>query len=148
MRIIVFLLFLPLEAVSNVNAASQSDESVSHAEYRKIIVVTIDNGSSASVREEREISLDKERNCIAMCEVSTQIRRQEMASLLSLSDARVMYCGVLKNLCGRSLISEMVTAEHNYLCQKVEANKAIRSIEASAESERWLVYHTRHNRLL
>ncbi|MDR0274392.1 MAG: DUF4139 domain-containing protein [Burkholderiaceae bacterium] len=85
------MLCLPL-GLAAVQAAAQSAapfETVSRAEDRKAVAVTIYNESLALIREEREVQLNAGRNLLALREVSGQIK-PETASLRSLSSARLV----------------------------------------------------------
>jgi len=83
------LLCLPL-GLAATQAAAQAPltETVSRAEDRKAVAVTIYNESLALIREEREVNLNAGRNLLALREVSGQIK-PETASLRSLSGARL-----------------------------------------------------------
>ncbi|MDR0770119.1 MAG: DUF4139 domain-containing protein [Burkholderiales bacterium] len=63
-------------------------ETVSRAEDRQAVAVTIYNESLALIREEREVTLNAGRNLLALREVSGRIK-PETASLRSLSGARL-----------------------------------------------------------
>ncbi|MCL2872331.1 MAG: DUF4139 domain-containing protein [Betaproteobacteria bacterium] len=63
-------------------------ETVSRAEDRKAVAVTIYNESLALIREEREVNLNAGRNLLALREVSGQMK-PETASLRSLSGAKL-----------------------------------------------------------
>ncbi|MDR2155033.1 MAG: DUF4139 domain-containing protein [Burkholderiaceae bacterium] len=90
MKFFSCLLCAPL-AIAAAGAVAQSAplaETVSRAEDRKAVAVTIYNESLALIREERELNLNAGRNLLALREVSGQIKPQT-ASLRSLSGARL-----------------------------------------------------------
>ena len=78
---------LPL-ALAAAGAAAQPAETVSQAQDRQAVAVTIYNQSLALIREERQVNLNAGRNLLALREVSAQIKPQT-ASLRSLSGARL-----------------------------------------------------------
>jgi hypothetical protein len=86
----LFSLLTPCVAMGIVaSAAAQTpSETVSRAEDRKAVAVTIYNESLALIREEREVKLNAGRNLLALREVSGQMK-PETASLRSLSGAKL-----------------------------------------------------------
>jgi hypothetical protein len=79
---------LALAAASAVAQTAAPAETLSRAEDRKAVAVTIYNESLALIREEREVTLNAGRNLLALREVSGQIK-PETASLRNLSGARL-----------------------------------------------------------
>jgi len=79
---------VPLGMVAAQAVAQVPAETVSRAEDRKAVAVTIYNESLALIREERQVNLNAGRNLLALREVSGQIK-PETASLRSLSGARL-----------------------------------------------------------
>jgi len=80
---------LPLGLIAAGAAAQPAPtETVSQAQDRQAVAVTIYNQSLALIREERQINLNAGRNLLALREVSAKIKPQT-ASLSSLSGARL-----------------------------------------------------------
>ena len=84
---LTFCLAMGMAAAVAAQTAAPA-ETVSRAEDRKAVAVTIYNESLALIREEREVTLNAGRNLLAMREVSGQIK-PETASLRSLSGAKL-----------------------------------------------------------
>jgi hypothetical protein len=88
-RPFVLLWCAPMAVVASHAAAQAAApaETLSRAEDRTAVAVTIYNESLALIREERDVQLNAGRNLIALREVSGQIK-PETASLRSLSGAQ------------------------------------------------------------
>jgi len=87
-RPLLWCLPLGLAAASAAAQPAEPAETVSQAQDRKAVAVTIYNQSLALIREEREVNLNAGRNLLALREVSAKIK-PETASLSSLSGARL-----------------------------------------------------------